>query len=101
MYLHSSESSDWLGETPPMSNHNPNNTSTTRGAQYSKEDLKLKASPLPPSYQVVLPKGMDPTLSAAEQKVADRIKASLEEDPNKSDLDILREELRKIIEKMG
>jgi hypothetical protein len=44
---------------------------------------------------------MDPTLSKKEQVVSDRRKESLELDSTKSDLDIMREELQKIIDRMS
>jgi hypothetical protein len=70
------------------------------GANYSKDSLMLKGGITDTSYRVVLPSGMDPSLTAAEQKVAERIQASLAEDPKKSDLDLLKEELRRIIDSM-
>lgn len=47
-------------------------------------------------------KGMElPTLSKKEQVVSDRRKESLELDSTKSDLDLMKEELQKIIDKMS
>lgn len=42
-----------------------------------------------------------PTLSKKEQVVSDRRKESLELDSTKSDLDLMKEELQKIIDKMS
>ena len=54
------------------------------------------------AYRVQLPKGMDyPTLTPKQQIVADRMRESLKQDSGKSDLDLLKEELRIIIEKLG
>lgn len=71
---------------------------------YTREDVMLRVAKqtLSGAYSVKLPKGMDnPVLTVKEQVISDRIKQSLEEDPTKTDLDLLKEELRKIIEKMG
>lgn len=72
------------------------------GTSYSKKEVMLNVAKQPSAaYKVQLPKGMSyPVLSKKEQVVADRVKQSLEENPNKSDLDLLKEELRKIIEKL-
>jgi hypothetical protein len=71
---------------------------------YKKKDVMLNVAKqtLSEAYSVKLPKGMEnPVLTLKEQVISDRIKQSLEEDPTKTDLDLLKEELRKIIEKMG
>lgn len=71
---------------------------------YRKKDVMLNVAKqaLSEAYSVKLPKGMEnPVLTVKEQVIADRMKQSLEEDPTKTDLDLLKEELRKIIEKMG
>lgn len=72
------------------------------GTSYSKKEVMLNVAKQPSAaYKVQLPKGMSyPVLTKKEQVVADRVKQSLEENPNKSDLDLLKEELRKIIEKL-
>jgi hypothetical protein len=74
----------------------------TNGTSYSKKEVMLNvAKQSSAAYKVQLPKGMSyPVLTKKEQVVADRVKQSLEENPNKSDLDLLKEELRKIIEKL-
>lgn len=73
-------------------------------ANYSKKDVMLNVAKQSPSaaYRVELPKGMNyPTLTAKEQIVADRVRESLKEDSSKTDLDLLKEELRIMIEKLG
>ena len=54
-----------------------------------------------PEYNVVIPEGMNPTLSPAEQKVVDRMEELKAEDPKKTDLELLKEELRRVIESMS
>ena len=71
------------------------------GTSYSKKDVMLNVAKQAPSaaYRVQLPKGMEyPTLSPQQQVVEDRRKASLEKEPGKSDLDLLKEELQRIID---
>jgi hypothetical protein len=71
---------------------------------YRKKDVMLNVAKqtVSEAYSVKLPKGMEnPVLTVKEQVISDRIKQSLEEDPTKTDLDLLKEELRKIIEKLG
>ena len=77
-------------------------TANQNSTSYSKKEVMLNvAKQSSTAYSVQLPKGMSyPVLTAKEQVVADRVKLSLEENPNKSDLDLLKEELRKIIERM-
>lgn len=70
------------------------------GANYSQDSLMLKASNGDASYRVVLPSGMDPSLTPAEKKVAERLQASLAEDPKKTDLDLLKEELKRMLDSM-
>lgn len=73
-------------------------------ANYSKKDVMLNVAKqsVSAAYRVELPKGMSyPTLTAKEQVIADRMRESLKEDSSKTDLDLLKEELRKIIEKLG
>lgn len=79
-------------------------SSETNGTSYSKKEVMLNVAKQSPSaaYRVQLPKGMEyPTLTAKQQIVADRMRESLKEDSGKSDLDLLKEELRIIIEKLG
>lgn len=83
---------------------NSTETRNQTSATYSKKDVMLNVAKQNPSaaYRVQLPKGMSfPTLTAKEQIIADRVKESLKEDSSKTDLDLLKEELRKIIEKLG
>lgn len=78
--------------------------SNTNGTSYSKKDVMLNVAKQSSSaaYRVQLPKGMEfPTLTPKQQIVADRMRESLKVDSTKSDLDLLKEELRIIIEKLG
>ena len=72
---------------------------------YKQEDLMLKASKNSggkgPEYRVLIPEGMNPTLSPAEKKVAERLEGLKAEDPKKTDLELLKEELRRVIETMS
>ena len=54
-----------------------------------------------PEYRVLIPEGMNPTLSPAEKKVAERLEGLKAEDPKKTDLELLKEELRRVIETMS
>lgn len=77
------------------------NGSSQNGASYSKKEVMLNVAKQTPSeaYRVQLPKGMEyPTLSPQQQVVEDRRKAALEKEPGKSDLDLLKEELQRIID---
>ena len=79
-------------------------SSETNSTLYSRKEVMLNVAKQTPStaYRVQLPKGMEyPTLTAKQQIVADRMRESLKEDSSKSDLDLLKEELRMIIERLG
>ena len=54
-----------------------------------------------PEYKVLIPEGMNPTLSPAEKKVVERMEELKAEDPKKTDLELLKEELRRVIETMS
>jgi hypothetical protein len=75
------------------------NTERNPSELYKDEDIRLRAF-LPQSYAVILPKGMDPDLTAAEKIVAERKEAAKAENPGKTDLDLLKEELRRMISQM-
>ena len=69
---------------------------------YNETDLKLRGGKkLDPAFEVKLPKGMElPTLSEAERvKAAERAKAQ-ETNPELSDLDLLRQNLKKLLDSM-
>ena len=54
-----------------------------------------------PEYKVLIPEWMNPTLSPAEKKVVERMEELKAEDPKKTDLELLKEELRRVIETMS
>ena len=69
---------------------------------YNETDLKLRGGKkLDPAFEVKLPKGMElPNLSEAERiKAAERAKAQ-ESNPELSDLDLLRQNLKKLLDSM-
>ena len=69
---------------------------------YNQSDLKLRGGKkIDPAFEVKLPKGMElPTLSEAERiKAAEREKAQ-ETNPELSDLDLLRQNLKKLLDSM-
>ena len=69
---------------------------------YNETDLKLRGGKkLDPAYEVKLPKGMElPRLSEAERvKAAERAQAQ-ESNPELSDLDLLRMNLKKLLDSM-
>ena len=79
--------------------------SSSNGTSYSRKDVMLNVAKQAPSagaaYRVQLPKGMEyPTLTPKQQIVADRMRESLKQDSGKSDLDLLKEELKKIIDNL-
>ena len=64
---------------------------------YTEEQLLLRGKRgTSAAFAVVLPKGFDASLSQAEKDVADRIEEAKTE--GKTDLDLLKEELRKTLD---
>jgi len=67
------------------------------GGNYTEDQLLLRAKRgASAAYAVVLPKGFDASLSSAEKEVADRIEEAKNE--GKTDLDLLKEELRRTLD---
>ena len=73
-----------------------NGSALSTGRQYKMEEVRLRAKSL---GSVLLPKGMaEPTLSKEEQIIIDRKDRSQAEQSGKSDIDILREELKRMLD---
>jgi hypothetical protein len=67
---------------------------------YSEEDVRLRAVKSAPEYRVQLPKGMDPSLSDAEKEIVEKKEAAQRENPEMTELDLLKAQLRQMLERM-
>ena len=79
----------------------PNNVNSTIAQSndiYSDDEIRLRRGSFKESYAVILPKNMDPYISEAEKNVI-REKEEAEKE-GLSEVDILREQLRKLLAKM-
>ena len=81
----------WLWALVP---EKPLNVSILQPGRYSDDELRLRCAP-----GILLPAGMDPTMTRVEQeKIAQKERLQTEE--AKSDLDILKDELKRMLDSM-
>lgn len=76
-------------------------TASTNKAGYTDEDLYLKRGTSRPEYRVIVPEGYDVSMSEKERATIEKKQEAQQGNSTKSDLDILREEMRALVERMA